>query len=147
MRTTGRRIKSVSTKPVLVREIAMLIVRFPTGIDLAKLHSKAVDYVKTGLPAEWKTSLEPRKWPHFMEKGRHRSYHSTTALGQLYDMAKQPAFNLNEEYKLPFDSRILNAFKLSNDLLKTARRIKTQYDIAVRRALGQMGINTEFELF
>ncbi|KAK0729750.1 RNA dependent RNA polymerase-domain-containing protein [Lasiosphaeris hirsuta] len=116
-------------------------------LELANLHSKAVDYVKTGVAADWNKSMEPRKWPHFMDKNPKASYHSTTALGQLYDMVKKEVFDVNEGYKLPFDSRILKRYRLDNDLLKKVRRIKSRYDIAMRRAMGQLEIGTEFEVW
>ncbi|KAK3363573.1 RNA dependent RNA polymerase-domain-containing protein [Lasiosphaeria hispida] len=116
-------------------------------LELANLHSMAVDYVKTGVSASWDKSMEPRKWPHFMEKNPRASYNSTTALGQLYDMVKKEVFDVNEGYKLPFDSRVLKRYHLSNDLLKKTRRIKCQYDIAMRRVMGQLEIGTEFEVW
>jgi len=118
-------------------------------LELAKLHSAAVDYVKTGVRAEWSRNMEPRKWPHFMEKNPKATYHSTSALGQLYDMAdgRYDAFDVKEEYKSPFDKRILKRFKLDNDMLKAARRLKSQYDIAMRRVMGQLEVRTEFEVW
>lgn len=63
-------------------------VKNPKCIELAELHSKAVDYVKTGHPAEMPKRLRPKLWPHFMES-RHRPkeqiYTSPKILGQLYD--------------------------------------------------------------
>jgi len=91
--------------------------------------------------------MEPRRWPHFMEKSRRRSYQSTSALGQLYDMVQKEVFDVNEGYKLPFDNRILKRYKLPNELLKSARRLKTKYDIAMRRSMGQLEIKTEFEFW
>ncbi|KAK3330950.1 RNA dependent RNA polymerase-domain-containing protein [Apodospora peruviana] len=116
-------------------------------LRLAVLHSMAVDYVKTGVPAEWSKKLEPRKWPHFMEKARKNSYHSGKALGQLYDMVKKETFDSRDNYKLPFDDRILSKYNLSNYMLKKARQLKTRYDIAMRRIMGQLEINTEFEVW
>jgi len=114
---------------------------------LAELHSVAVDYVKTGVPAEWSRKLEPRRWPHFMEKAKRNTYHSTRVLGKLYDMVKRERFDSNDNYKLPFDPRILNKFNLPNELLKKARQVKTKYDIAMRRVMGQLEIDTEFEVW
>ncbi|KAK3394120.1 RNA dependent RNA polymerase-domain-containing protein [Podospora didyma] len=115
-------------------------------LRLANLHSMAVDYVKTGVPAEWNKKLYPRQWPHFMEKGK-RSYHSHSALGQLYDMVQRDVFDPRESYKLPFDSRILKRYHLDNDILKKVRRIKSQYDVSMRRIMGQLEIKTEFEIW
>ncbi|KAK0717081.1 RNA dependent RNA polymerase-domain-containing protein [Lasiosphaeria miniovina] len=116
-------------------------------LKLAELHSQAVDYVKTGVAAVWSRSLEPPKWPHFMEKNTKRRYHSGQTLGQLYDMVRKEAFDSKECYKLPFDSRILKKYRLDNELLKKARRIKSQYDVALRRVMGQLEVKTEFEIW
>ncbi|KAK3336183.1 RNA dependent RNA polymerase-domain-containing protein [Cercophora scortea] len=115
-------------------------------LKLAELHSKAVDYVKTGVPAEWSKKLDPRRWPHFMEKNR-LPYKSYKVLGELYDMVQKETFDTKQSYKLPFDKRILNRYTLDNSLLKKARQVKTRYDIAMRRVMGQLEINTEFEVW
>ncbi|KAL2128235.1 hypothetical protein VTI74DRAFT_9467 [Chaetomium olivicolor] len=116
-------------------------------LQLAELHSTAVDYVKTGIPAKWTKKLDPRRYPHFMEKAKNRSYHSTSVLGKLFDMVDKDAFDNHENYRLPFDDRILKRFHLDNSLLKEARKIKSQYDIAMRRIMGQLEIRTEFEVY
>ena len=82
-----------------------------------------------------------------MEKAKNRSYHSTSVLGKLYDMVNREVFDTNESYKLPFDDRILKRYKLENGPLKEARKIKSQYDIAMRRVMGQLEIRTEFEVW
>jgi len=115
---------------------------------LAALHSRAVDYVKTGLPAELPKRLKPNKWPHFMEK-KYRSkdavYHSEKILGQLYDRVER--VNFVPQWQKPFDKRILNAYKLDDNLLKSARQIKRKYDTAMRRIMAQQEIRTEFEVW
>lgn len=68
-------------------------------------------------------------------------------LGKLYDMVDKEAFDNKENYKLPFDNRILKRYQLDNALLKEARKIKSQYDIAMRRVMGQLDIKTEFEVW
>ncbi|KAJ4298580.1 hypothetical protein N0V88_003610 [Collariella sp. IMI 366227] len=116
-------------------------------LELAQLHSTAVDYVKSGVPAIWNKKLEPRKYPHFMERAKGRSYHSSNVLGKLYDMVGKAVFDNHENYTLPFDDRILKRYHLPDPLLKHARRVKTQYDIAMRRIMGQLEIRTEFEVY
>lgn len=125
----------------------MLILFLISGLKLAELHSTAVDYVKTGVPAEWDKKLDPRRYPHFMEKAKNKTYHSTRVLGKLYDMVDKEVFDNKENYKLPFDDRILKRYELDNALLKEARKIKSQYDIAMRRVMGQLEIRTEFEVW
>jgi RNA-dependent RNA polymerase len=115
-----------------------------TGIELAKLHSKAVDYVKTGVPAIVEKALLPQAYPHFMEKKGKKEYRSTKVLGQLFDRVATVDFA--PDYKMPFDDRILKRYTLDNELLKKARRVKSQYDTAMRRIMGQMEIRTEFEI-
>ncbi|KAE9370524.1 RdRP-domain-containing protein [Stipitochalara longipes BDJ] len=117
-------------------------------LELAALHSKAVDYVKTGEPAQMPKRLRPNKWPHFMEK-RHKpkdaQYHSHKILGQLYD--KVETVNFKPQYEEPFDKRILRAYALDDSLLKTVRQIKSQYDYAMKRLMNQQEVKTEFEIW
>ncbi|KAM7213151.1 RNA dependent RNA polymerase domain containing protein [Rhypophila decipiens] len=121
--------------------------KHPKCLNLAKLHSTAVDFVKTGIPANWTRSLEPRRWPHFMEKSPKNSYKSMKALGKIYDMVKHEKCELKGDYDHPFDQRILSKFDLGEDLLKKARQLKSQYDIAMRRIMGQLEIGSEFEVW
>jgi hypothetical protein len=118
------------------------------GLELANLHSKAVDYVKTGEPAEMPKYLRPRRWPHFMEKkykAKDQIYNSGKILGQLYDQVESVDFV--PHYESPFDKRILGAYEKDNALLKKARIIKTKYDTAMRRIMAQHEITTEFEIW
>ncbi|TPX13968.1 uncharacterized protein E0L32_005668 [Thyridium curvatum] len=117
----------------------------PKCLQLAALHSKAVDYVKTGDPAQMPKYLNPRDWPHFMEKRHKKPYHSGRILGQLYDEVQ--TIDFQPAYDMPFDERILKRYKLENEMLKEARRIKSRYDMAMRQLMGQREIKTEFEVW
>lgn len=108
----------------------------------------AVDYVKTGQPAELTRDLKPLKWPHFMEKvgkKQHQIYTSKKVLGQLYDQVERidfvPAFTA------PFDTRILQAYTLDETILRSAREIKNEYDAHMHRIMAQQEIKTEFEVW
>ncbi|SPO00115.1 related to RNA-dependent RNA polymerase (RdRP) SAD-1 [Cephalotrichum gorgonifer] len=116
-------------------------------LALAQLHSKAVDYVKSGEPAYMDKSLRPRRWPTFMEKRvpNEQTYRSSKALGMIYDKVHGVAFD--PTYTKSFDRRILDKCVQDNELLKRARQIKTQYDITLRRIMGQREIATEFEIW
>ncbi|KAM0150531.1 hypothetical protein ACHAQE_008439 [Botrytis cinerea] len=123
-------------------------IKDPKCLKLAELHSKAVDYVKTGQPATMQKYLAPPKWPHFMEKIHQpasKQYHSQKILGQLYD--KVESVDFVPQYEEPFDKRILRAYELDNATLKAARQTKTKYDTAMRRILAQQDIKTEFEVW
>lgn len=104
-----------------------------------------MDYVKTGVEAEMDKRLAPRKWPHFMEKSGKASYHSFRILGQLYDKVDKVDFK--PTYDVPFDRRVLTKYKLSTETLRKARKIKSQYDAALRRVMGQLEVKTEFEIW
>ncbi|KAH7185517.1 RNA dependent RNA polymerase-domain-containing protein [Fusarium flagelliforme] len=117
----------------------------PKCLELAELHSKAVDYPKTGDPAILRRDQQPRKWPHFMEK--KNSYHSRKALGVIFDRVVHRTVDFNPIWDSPFDERITKKFRLDSDTLKAASKIKAEYDTAVRRLLSQHALKTEFELF
>ncbi|KAK6123388.1 hypothetical protein DH2020_042864 [Rehmannia glutinosa] len=53
-------------------------------LELANLHSMAVDFAKTGAPAEMPRALKPREFPDFMERWEKPMYVSHGALGKLY---------------------------------------------------------------
>ncbi|KAH1780249.1 hypothetical protein KXW56_004375 [Aspergillus fumigatus] len=118
-------------------------------IRLAQLHSDAVDYNKTGKPANMARSLQPKVWPHFMEK-KHKPkemiYKSNKILGQLYDAVERIDFVPSLE--MPFDERILTcSLGVSDDLVQFARDLKADYDAAMHRIMAQHEITTEFEVW
>jgi RNA-dependent RNA polymerase len=113
---------------------------------LAQLHSQAVDFNKSGVPAVMPHNLRPRSWPHFMEKRYAKSqYRSEKILGQLYDMVKLVDFV--PDYSAPFDQRVLCAHDVSEEMLQQAAEIKEQYDVDIRRIMAQHDIGTEFEVW
>lgn len=117
-----------------------------TCLELAKLHSQAVDYPKSGIPAQMTQEFRPVRWPHFMEKKhmhQRKMYHSKKILGQLYDQVQLVDFK--PQWKNEFDIRILNAFDPDEGLLKKAGEIKESYDEELKRLMAKHGIRTEFE--
>ncbi|KAK6331013.1 hypothetical protein TWF718_003204 [Orbilia javanica] len=121
-------------------------------IELAGLHSLAVDFPKTGVSAKMRKELRIRTWPHFFEKHigtKKKFYVSQEILGQLYDAVEKVAFRPEECTKdLKFDDRILTAFNDINEKqLNIARDLKVKYDAAIRRLMAQNDIKTEFEIW
>ncbi|KAL9610417.1 MAG: hypothetical protein Q9167_004872 [Letrouitia subvulpina] len=114
-------------------------------LQLAALHSMAVDYFKTGVPAQLTRELRPSQWPHFMEKEHQKQYHSRKILGKLYDEIDLVGFE--PVYHLTFDSRILSAYQLDQSILDDAYEVKKEYDIAVRRIMAQHDIKSDFEVW
>ena len=132
----------------LERVSICLITNYLSGLKLANLHSMAVDYVKTGQPAQLSRDLKPLKWPHFMEKvgkQQHQIYTSKKVLGQLYDQVERVDFV--PAFTAPFDTRILQAYTLDEDILQNAREIKIEYDAHMHRIMAQQEIKTEFEVW
>ncbi|KAF2488896.1 RdRP-domain-containing protein [Lophium mytilinum] len=117
-------------------------------LKLAALHSRAVDFPKSGNPAVMGKQLRPLMYPHFMEskyRAKDRIYTSRKILGQLYDQVERADFT--PSYDNPFDRRILDAYQLDKDTLSSAARIKELYDADIRRVQAQHGIKTEFEVW
>ncbi|KAF9889780.1 hypothetical protein FE257_006870 [Aspergillus nanangensis] len=117
-------------------------------IQLAQLHSDAVDYNKTGNPAAMTRSLEPRMWPHFMEKKlpKERIYKSSKILGQLYDAVERVDFVPSLE--MPFDKRLLHCkIPVTEEIYQFVRELKVGYDTALRRLMTKHDIKTEFEVW
>ncbi|KAL2900494.1 RNA-dependent RNA polymerase 2 [Bienertia sinuspersici] len=56
----------------------------PKCLRLAELHSMAVDFAKTGAPAEMPNVLKPKEYPDFMERWDRPTYKSKGILGKLY---------------------------------------------------------------
>ncbi|KAI5801675.1 RNA dependent RNA polymerase-domain-containing protein [Peziza echinospora] len=114
-------------------------------LELAELHSTAVDYPKSGKEAVMRRSLRVHNYPHFMEKKNgEKTYHSRGILGLLYDQTERVDFNA--VYDTSFDPRLLS-YKVSDTLLEAARKIKLDYDVSMKRILGQYSIETEFEIY
>lgn len=60
---------------------------------LVALHSIAVDFQKTGVPAELPRELKAEAYPHFMENKTKGVYTSQKVLGQMYDRVRDAADN------------------------------------------------------
>ncbi|KAH9868719.1 hypothetical protein J1614_007791 [Plenodomus biglobosus] len=118
----------------------------PICLELAKLHSLAVDYPKSGIPAIMNHELRPKKYPHFMEKkhvSQNKIYRSKKILGMLYDQVQLVDFQ--PQWENSFDKRVLEAYDLDESLLQEAENIKVTYDEDLRRLMAKHGIRTEFE--
>ena len=137
-------------------------IRSEKCLKLAQEHSKAVDYPKTGVPAELTTKLQPQKWPHFMERKAGLPYTSYKILGQLYDRVK----DLYKVHKVDglagearrghfhvdydpnkFDARIITACEPSEIVTEFVKSLKWEYDIHLRRIMAKHEISTEFEVW
>ena len=108
----------------------------------------AVDYVKTGHPAQMPRELRAPKRPHFLDntyQKKENIYISRKILGQLYDQVERIDFV--PFFTTHFDNRILNAYESDISLLATVGEIKKDYDAHMRRIMAQHEIKTEFEVW
>jgi RNA-dependent RNA polymerase len=121
-------------------------VKSPICLELASLHSDAVDYPKTGKEAKMLGRHRIRDWPHFFEKPQEEGwYHSDKILGQLYDMVERVDFT--PCHHLPPNENIMTAFELSEEELEEAAEVKAEYDAAMYRIMAQHDIKSEFEVW
>lgn len=117
-------------------------------IELAKLHTLAVDFPKTGVPAHF----DPQRYrtpqrPDFLcsRGGRaENSYVSQKALGKMFRAACNRAFTPDYS-KVVVDARFLAAGL--DAYFDEALAVKSCFDFDVRRILLQFGVRSEFELF
>ncbi|KAF8703377.1 hypothetical protein HU200_032177 [Digitaria exilis] len=84
---------AISTAHLIHADRNPLKARSPECIQLAALHSMAVDFAKTGAPAEMPWVLRPREFPDFMERWEKPMYVSDGVLGKLYRAAVRHAEN------------------------------------------------------
>ncbi|KAI7881914.1 RdRP-domain-containing protein [Lichtheimia hyalospora FSU 10163] len=116
-------------------------------MELAQLHSHAVDFPKTGVKAILPDSYRPGKYPDFMEKKDKPSYESKKILGQLYRSIKSGEFQhyrkqLNTK-KTEYDGRL--RYPGMEKFIARARRMKRRYDEELTSLMDQFGIPTEAE--
>ncbi|KAI8354901.1 RNA-dependent RNA polymerase [Mortierella sp. GBAus27b] len=110
----------------------------PKCLRLAELHSDAVDFPKSGIPAVISPELRPRQYPDFMEKPPDKSYPSRRVLGRIYrECSGQGPFS-PKDYSQSFNKMLLvNGYE---DYMGEARRIKGEYDDAIRSLMNQYGV-------
>lgn len=128
-------------------------------LQLAELHSIAVDFAKTGVPARIPQDLLPRnvrdQYPDFMGKHSKVSYISDKILGKLYRACKNCngkdrnifediEFVPNEESKQIDD--IMNSIDEGDDMRKESETLCAAYNVEIVRLMEQFGVHTEGEI-
>ena len=69
-------------------DLHLLGVKSPICMELARQASIAVDYPKTGVPAEKKHEWMPKSYPDFMKKADKVTHESQKVLGKLFQEIK-----------------------------------------------------------
>lgn len=120
-------------------------------LELAKLFSIAVDFPKTGVPAEIPPELRVKEYPDFMEKSDKRSYESVNVIGKLFREVKDIApltssikSFTREVARTSYDSDLeVTGFE---DYIDEAFGYKTDYDFKLGNLMDYYGIKTEAEI-
>ncbi|KAK1577557.1 hypothetical protein Q3G72_022790 [Acer saccharum] len=119
--------------------------------ELARLASIAVDFAKTGVPAEIPRSLRIKEYPDFMEKENRPTYESQSVLGKLYREVKDIAPPTAAIKSFTREVAILSydpAMEVEGfeKYIDKAFYYKTQYDNKLGNLMDHYGINTEAEI-
>ncbi|VAI49173.1 unnamed protein product [Triticum turgidum subsp. durum] len=117
-------------------------------IKLAELFSIAVDYPKTGVPAQIPPELHAKEYPDFMEKLDRATYVSKGVIGKLYREIKKQNPHIGHFTKdvarRSYDTDlIVDGYQ---DYITEAVWFKEQYDFKLGNLMEHYGINSEAEI-
>lgn len=120
-------------------------------LELAKLFSVAVDFPKTGVPAEIPSKLRVKEYPDFMEKHDKTTYESKSVLGKLFREVKDIAPHncaiksfTREVARLSYDKDMeVDGFE---NYIDDAFDCKAVYDYQLGNLMEYYGIKTEAEI-
>ncbi|CAN0496746.1 unnamed protein product [Ectocarpus sp. 8 AP-2014] len=97
-------------------DLSPLGARCDKCLQLAALHSKAVDFPKSGVPAVFPDNLKVGSYPDFMCKKDTMTYLSKKLIGRLFrDTPRAGA--ANPQWRQQQDERFLGGFELDQSLL------------------------------
>ncbi|XP_057962937.1 RNA-dependent RNA polymerase 1-like [Malania oleifera] len=119
-------------------------------LELAALFSVAVDFPKTGLPAEIPSHLHVREYPDFMEKPNKPTYESHRVIGKLFREVKdEPDRSLMRSYpcetaRCSYDPDM--EYDGFEDYIADAFYYKSNYDFKLGNLMDYYGIKTEGEI-
>ncbi|XP_051146094.1 probable RNA-dependent RNA polymerase 1 [Andrographis paniculata] len=118
-------------------------------LELARLFSVAVDFPKTGVPAEIPPHLRVKDYPDFMEKLDKSTYDSTRVIGKLFRAVKDiPPHALRsftkEVARRSYDPDMeVDGFE---EYIDEAFEWKEEYDYKLGNFMEYYGIKTEAEI-
>ncbi|KAM3225215.1 hypothetical protein ACQJBY_058138 [Aegilops geniculata] len=117
-------------------------------IKLAELFSIAVDYPKTGVPAQIPPELHVKEYPDFMEKLDKATYVSEGVIGKLYREIKKQNPHIGHFTKdvarRSYDTDlIVDGYQ---DYITEAVWFKEQYDFKLGNLMEHYGIHSEAEI-
>ncbi|KAI8333219.1 RNA dependent RNA polymerase-domain-containing protein [Blakeslea trispora] len=116
-------------------------------IRLAQLHSAAVDFPKTGIPAKMDDELKVKRFPDFMDKKDKDTYKSQKVLGRIYraiDKSDYKDYQSSMTALTEYDTRMRVA---NMDLfIADARELRQRYNRNLMALMNQYGVQTEAEI-
>ncbi|KAI3981497.1 hypothetical protein MKX01_007424 [Papaver californicum] len=116
-------------------------------LELATLHSMAVDFAKTGAAAEMPRVLRPREYPDFMEREDRAMYPSSGVLGKLYRAAldrEENTIELVDQGQYTYDADLEeNGFET---YLETAESHRNMYAQKLIFLMDYYGAETKEEM-
>ena len=115
-------------------------------IALAKLHSDAVDFPKTGQCNRIPFDLRPQSYPHYMQKRDKPNYTSIHVIAELFNQAL--AVEQASLTKFSADVKIDDMFLVEGYecYIEKANEIKVAYKERIQNMMKMHGIETEAEL-
>ncbi|XP_057959817.1 probable RNA-dependent RNA polymerase 1 [Malania oleifera] len=117
--------------------------------ELARLHSIAVDFAKTGVPARIPPHLQAKEFPDFMEKFDKPMYKSKRVIGKLFQEVKNLASQAMESFSSEVVERSYD-FEMEVDGFKAyvddAFHCKMEYDTKLWGIMDYFKIKTEAEV-
>ncbi|XP_006647856.1 probable RNA-dependent RNA polymerase 1 [Oryza brachyantha] len=117
-------------------------------IELAKLFSIAVDFPKTGVPAQIRPELHVKEYPDFMEKLDKATYESKGVIGKLYREIKKHTphikhFTIDVARRSYDTDLIVDGYE---DYITEAMALKEEYDFKLCNLMDHYGIKSEAEI-
>ncbi|KAL4196139.1 hypothetical protein AMTRI_Chr04g244530 [Amborella trichopoda] len=120
-------------------------------VDLANLFSVAVDFPKTGVPADIPQHLYVKEYPDFMDKTDKPTYQSRRVIGKLFREVKDlpphtsaiTSFTKSVALKSYDLDMEVDGFEL---YLDDAHWYKSEYDFKLAGLMDHYGIKTEAEI-
>jgi len=127
------------------------MARSETCLELARLFSLAVDFPKTGIPAQIPSTLTPKEYPDFMEKEDKPKYESQRVIGKLYRAVKNVAtdtLSINSFTKDVAEKAYDKHLEVRGfwNYLDEALELKNWYDSELATLMYNYGIKYEAEI-
>eukprot|EP01119_Soliformovum_irregulare_P022301 TRINITY_DN7601_c0_g1_i2.p1 TRINITY_DN7601_c0_g1~~TRINITY_DN7601_c0_g1_i2.p1 ORF type:complete len:678 (-),score=208.64 TRINITY_DN7601_c0_g1_i2:58-1947(-) len=113
----------------------------PQCLRLAQLHSVAVDFPKTGVPAVFRIDDRPKSYPDFMNKTKKVTYVSKKVLGEMYRNVE--AMKITKSEDLHRNSKIWEHGW--EDHVDQAVRDRDEYNFHLTSIMNKFGIKNEVE--